>query len=114
LALFGRSQTDHPPPDAEILALAERATAEPCARVIAALAFSIAAHDVPRERAVMSSALGLVDQCGDERLRAELLLRWFVYAREWPRIGRNAIDAVQRGEAAARRVMQPELAGRIA
>jgi len=113
-ALLGRAQTERKPSDAEILALADRATTEPCARVIAAFAFDDASNDVPRAHALMSNALSVADQCGDERLRADLLIRWIAYQREQPQIGRKGAEALDRAQIAADRVMQPDLAADLA
>ena len=108
-ALYARSQTEHKPGDDEILALAERPAADPCARAIAALAFDDASWDAARQRAVMSRAMGSVDQCGDDRLRADLLLRSAWDLRNQPVSGDQVDAAIRQGEIAANRVMQPDL-----
>ncbi|HEX3481674.1 MAG TPA: protein kinase [Kofleriaceae bacterium] len=112
-ALYARSQTEHKPGDAEILALAEP-TADPCARAIAALAFDDASWDVARQRAVMSRAVSSVDQCGDDRLRADLLTRSAWDLRSQPISGDQADAALRQAEIAANRVMQPDLDAAVA
>jgi predicted Ser/Thr protein kinase len=113
-ALYARSQTEHKPADGEILALAERPDADPCARAIAALAFDDASWDDARRRTVMSRAASSVDQCGDERLRADLLIRTARDLDDQPINGEQADAAIRQGEIAANRVMQPELAAAVA
>jgi hypothetical protein len=112
-ALYARSQTEHKPADAKILALAEPA-ADPCARAIAALAFDDASWDVARQRAVMSRAVSSVDQCGDDRLRADLLIRSAWGLRNQPTGADQADAAVRQAEIAATRVMQPDLDAAVA
>jgi tRNA A-37 threonylcarbamoyl transferase component Bud32 len=113
-ALRARSQTEHKPGDAEILALAERPDADPCARTIAALAFDDASWDEARRRTVISRAVTNVDQCGDERLRADLLIRSAQDLDDQPVSGDQADAAIRQAEIAATRVMQPELAAAVA
>jgi predicted Ser/Thr protein kinase len=113
-ALYARSQTEHKPGDAEILALAERPAADPCARAIAALAFDDASWDVARQRTVMTRAMSSVDQCGDERLRADLLIRSAWDLRNQAISGDQADAATRQAEIAANRVMQPDLDAAVA
>jgi tRNA A-37 threonylcarbamoyl transferase component Bud32 len=112
-ALYARSQTEHKPGDAEILALAERPDADPCARAIAALAFDDASWDEARQRAVLSRAVSSVDQCADERLRAELLIRSARDLGNQELSGDQADAAIRQAEIAANRVMQPEIAATV-
>ena len=113
-ALYARSQTEHKPGDAEILPLAERPDADPCARAIAAMAFDDASWDEVRQRAVVSRAVSSVDQCADERLRADLLIRSARDLGNQGLSGDQADAAIRQGEIAANRVMQPELAAAVA
>ena len=62
----------------------------------------------------MSDAVTLIDQCGDERLRAELLLQAAPYAFERPMVGPKGEAALKQAELAARRVMQPDLEAVVA
>jgi predicted Ser/Thr protein kinase len=113
-ALYARSQTAHKPAGAEVTALADHRAAEPCARAVAALAFDDASQDTARQRAVMSRALGDADQCGDERLRADLRLRAAQQVLDQLSPGDQRDAAVRQAELAAQRVMQPELAAAVA
>lgn len=113
--LYARSQIEHNPGDAEkILKLADGPDADPCARAIAALAFDDASWDVARQRTVMSRAISSVDQCGDERLRADLLIRSAWDLRNQAISGDQVDAATRQAEIAANRVMQPELAAAVA
>ena len=114
LALYTRSQTEDKPADPEIAALTEAPKADPCARVIAILAFENASHDVPRVRSLMNNAASAVDQCGDDRLRADLLIRSVKYQREQPINGPKGEAALRHAEVAASRVMQPDLGAALA
>ena len=112
--LLGRSETDAKPSDVEIAGLIGKANAAPCARVIATLAFEAASKDVPRARSLMADAVSVVDQCGDERLRADLLIRSIPYHWELPMIGPRGEAAMKQAQVAAERVMQPDVAATIA
>jgi hypothetical protein len=82
--------------------------------VVAALAFDAGFEELAQTRAVMADAVGLAEQCGDERLRADLLIRDSPYRWELPMVGPRADAAIQRAETAAARVMQPELDAQLA
>ena len=114
LALLGRSEAEHKPGDAEIAALAAAAPPDACARGIAALAFEAASHDVPRIRSLLADAVGVADQCGDERLRAELMIDDAPFHWELPMIGPRGDAAMRQAQIAAARVMQPDVAARLA
>ncbi|TMQ18603.1 MAG: serine/threonine protein kinase [Deltaproteobacteria bacterium] len=114
LAVYARSQTEHKPTDAEIATLTDAPRVDPCARVIATLAFEDASRDVPRVRPLMNNATSVVDQCGDDRLRADLLIRSVKYQREQPIVGPKGAAALRHAEVAASRVMQPDLGAAIA
>jgi len=113
-ALLARSATDARPSDRETLALLDAPAADPCARVIALFAFDDATQDVPRGRAEMGNAQTLADRCGDERLRAELLIRMIAYQRELPMSGPKGAAAIDQAQVAVNRVMQPDLAAALA
>jgi hypothetical protein len=78
-ALYGRSQTERKPSDAEIMSLIGAPNTDPCARVVATLAFDAASKDVLWARSVVNNAISAANQCGDERLRAELLIHRVPY-----------------------------------
>ena len=113
-ALYSRSQTERKPSDADIVSLIGAPNTDPCARVIATLAFDAASKDVLRARSVVNDAVSAADQCGDERLRAELLIHRIPYERERPIIGPKGEQAINQALAAANRVMQSDLAAAIA
>jgi hypothetical protein len=106
-ALLGRSETEHKPSDAEIVAYIESSTTGPCERVISTLAFSLASQDTQRARALMVDAFGAAYQCGDERLDADLRIRNVLYSVEAPIIGPKGEAAITQAESASTRVMQP-------
>jgi hypothetical protein len=114
LALFGRSEIEPPPSDAELAGPAAASNADACARMIATLAFYTASHDVARMRALMADAVGIADQCGDERLRADLLIEEVPFHWEIPQIGPRGDAALRQAQTAAARVMQPDIAARLA
>ncbi len=112
--LYGRSETEHPPSDAELAALSSRPNADSCARVIATLAFKATSQDVSRARALVNDAMSTVDQCGDDRLRADLLIQAAPYQWERPIIGPRGEAATRQAQVAANRVMQPEVEAALA
>jgi predicted Ser/Thr protein kinase len=112
--LYGRSETEHKPSEAELAALSGKPSADPCARVIATLAFQATSRDVPRARALMNDAVSTVDQCGDERLRADLLIQAAPYQRELPMVGPKGEAATRQAQVAAKRVMQPDVEAALA
>jgi len=71
-------------------------------------------RDVPRARALLADAVGLADQCGDDRLHADVLIQDSPYHWELPMMGPRGEAAIRRAQNAAARVMQPELAAAIA
>jgi hypothetical protein len=113
-ALLGRSRTEHKPSEAEIATPAGAATPDPCVRVLAAVAFDTAFHGVARARSMLAEAAGAADQCGDERLRADLMIQDNPYHWELPIPGPKADAAIQQARIAASRVMQPELEAALA
>jgi predicted Ser/Thr protein kinase len=114
LALLGRSEAKPPPSDAELAGPAAASNTDACARVIATLAFNAASQDVARARALMADGVGIADQCGDERLRADLLIEDVPYPAEMPRIGPRGDAALRLAQTAAARVMQSDVAARLA
>lgn len=112
--LYARSRSETKPSDDEIAAIAGSAKADACARVVAMFAFDASTKDVPRARALMNQAESIVDQCGDERLRAELLIYAIEYHVERPMIGPAGEAAIQRAQLAVARVAQPDLEARLA
>jgi hypothetical protein len=62
----------------------------------------------------MNNAVSVAEQCSDERLRAELLIRSVPYQQERPVVGPKGDEALKRAQVAADRVMQPDLAAAIA
>jgi len=112
--LLARSSTNAKPTDREIAKLTDPPSVDSCARVIAGLALEATSGDEPRTRSLMSTALGLADQCGDERLRADLLIRSVPYQQELPRSGSSGEAALKQAEVAANRVLQPDLAAAVA
>jgi tRNA A-37 threonylcarbamoyl transferase component Bud32 len=113
-ALLARSAAGAPPPRAELTRLAGASTGDPCARVIATLAFAAAFPDTEETRARIADADGAADQCGDERLRADLRIQssWFQW--ELPIIGPRGEAAIANARIAAARVLQPELDAALA
>jgi predicted Ser/Thr protein kinase len=112
-ALLARSATTAPPPRAELAALAGASSGDPCARVIATLALDAAFPD-HEARALTADADGAADQCGDERLRAELRIEHSRFQWELPVIGPRGETAIANARIAAARVLQPELDAALA
>lgn len=81
---------------------------------LATLAFASSSRDVPRIRERMTRAIDMADQCGDERLRADLLIQDSPYHAELPVMGPKGEAAIERAENAAARVMQRDLAAALA
>jgi len=112
--LYARTRGDHKPSYDEIAALAGKPTADPCARVIAGFAFDAVTPDMARARALMKESENFVEQCGDDRLRAELSVAAIQYNAERPIIGSNGEAAIQKAQLAVKRVAQPDLEARLA
>ncbi|HSS00348.1 MAG TPA: serine/threonine-protein kinase [Kofleriaceae bacterium] len=113
--LYAGSKTEHKHPgDDEIAVLAGNPKADACARVIAMLAFDASTKDVPRARSLMNQTESSVDQCADDRLRADLLITAIEYHTERPMIGPAGEAAIQRAQLAVARVKQPDLEARLA
>jgi predicted Ser/Thr protein kinase len=113
-ALYGRSYAEKKPAEAELAGAIAAPIGDACARVITALAFENASHDVPRARALMADAISAADQCGDERLRADLLIRDSRYHWELPMIGPKGEAAMRLARNAAAHVMQPDIEATLA
>jgi hypothetical protein len=82
--------------------------------VIATLAFDAASHEIARVRTAMAEAVSIADQCGDERLRADLLIEDVPYHWELPMVGPRGEAAMRQARTAAARVMQPDVEARLA
>ncbi|HEX7837823.1 MAG TPA: serine/threonine-protein kinase, partial [Kofleriaceae bacterium] len=106
-ALLARSTTTAPPPRAELVDLAGSERGDPCARVIAMLALDAMSPNVIVPRPT-TDVDGATKQCGDDRLRAELLIEHSRF--QWPR----EEEAVANARSVAARVMQPELDAALA
>src|SRR6185295_3990957 len=76
--------------------------------------FDATSQDVLRARSLTSDAVNAVDQCGDERLRADLLIQDAPYHSERPMIGPKGEAALQHAQVAAKRVMQPDIDAALA
>ncbi|HEX3474535.1 MAG TPA: serine/threonine-protein kinase [Kofleriaceae bacterium] len=113
-ALLVRSEAEHKPSDADLAAPAGASNPDACARVIAALAFDAVSNDVARDRTVLADAIGSADQCGDERLRADLLIEDIPFHWELPMVGPRGDAAMRQARIAAARVMQTEVEARLA
>jgi tRNA A-37 threonylcarbamoyl transferase component Bud32 len=113
-ALLARSTTAAPPPRAELTRLAGTATGDPCARVIATLAFAAVWLSTEDTRALTANADGAAEQCGDERLRADLRIRSSRFQWELPIVGPRGEAAIANARIAASRVLQPELDAMLA
>ncbi|HEX3475347.1 MAG TPA: carboxypeptidase-like regulatory domain-containing protein, partial [Kofleriaceae bacterium] len=88
--------------------------APPCARIVATLAFAAASEDLAKTRALMTSAIGLAEQCGDERVRADLLIQDSPYHWYVPTLNHPGDSAIERAQSAAAHVMQPDVAAALA
>ncbi|HEX3757613.1 MAG TPA: serine/threonine-protein kinase [Kofleriaceae bacterium] len=113
-ALYARSQTEHKPAEAEIAQLIAASTTDPCGRVIATLAFEAASKSALSSRPFMTDAAAAADQCGDERLKADLLIRDIRFRIERPVVGAKGAAAIRHAQIAADRVAQPDVAARLA
>ena len=112
--LFARSETERKPGDDELARAIGKAESAPCARVVGALAFQAASKDVPRARTLINDAVSVVDQCGDERLRADLLTVAAPFQFELPILGAKGEAAIKQAQAAAQRVLQPDVEAMVA
>jgi tRNA A-37 threonylcarbamoyl transferase component Bud32 len=113
-ALLTRSSTDVPPSDRELTAAIEDPAATPCARIVATLAFATASRHPTKTRALTTSAIGLAEQCDDDRVRADLLIQDSQYHWYVPTLGKPGDSAIARAQSAAARVMQPDVAAALA
>ena len=108
-SLYSHNETEHRPNDSDLLALAGASNPDHCARVIATLAYDANAKDLPLARSLIAGVAGAADQCGDERLRADLRIRESRYHWELPAVGPRGEAAIEQAQIAAAHVMQPEL-----
>ena len=106
-------EKDNPPAKA-IQEFADRPNLAPCARVIAMLALAQTdSGDFSTKRAAINEGTASIDQCEDDRLRADMLLAAVPYQFELPVIGPKGQAAIKRADAAIARVAQPDLSARI-
>jgi predicted Ser/Thr protein kinase len=110
--LSARSKIEPAPTDAALAQLADAATTSPCARIIATLALEELGPTSQRAR--VEDAVSALDQCGDDRVRAEALIAHAPYQFELPMLGPHGQHAIQQADNAVARVMQPDLDARIA
>ena len=82
--------------------------------MIAALAFDAASHEAARVRTVLADVIGSAEQCGDDRLRADLMIEDVPFHWELPMVGPRGDNAMRQARIAAARVMQPEIEARLA
>jgi hypothetical protein len=94
-------------------AFATRSGVEPCARGYARLAEVAMTDDIPRGKAAIADALTAVESCGDDRLRADVLIEQAPLEYEVPVIGPKGRAALEKAKAAVDRVAQPDLVARI-
>jgi len=102
------------PSDAAIASLLAAPGGDPCARVVVSLAFEHASSDVPRARQIVADAISAADQCGDERLRADLMSRESRFHWEVPVVGPKGAAAMRLATTAAAHVMQPDVEATLA
>jgi hypothetical protein len=94
-------------------ALADKPGLDPCARGYARLAESAMTKDVPRDRAAIGDALTAAELCGDDRLRAEVLLEEAPLEYEVPVVGLRGRAALEKAKAAVDRVAQDDLVAAV-
>jgi predicted Ser/Thr protein kinase len=94
-------------------ALAGKPALDPCARTLAQFAVEKATKDYEAQRSLMNEVVASVEQCDDDRLRAEMLLAAMTYQLEIPVIGPRGMAAIKRADAAIQRVPDPTLTARI-
>jgi hypothetical protein len=100
-------------PEAEAAALADRPNVDSCARSLALLGVVQVTEDRPRAHAAITDATSAAEQCADDWLRAEVLLRAFQYEIEVPLIGPKGEAAIKRSDVAVKRVPQADLIARL-
>jgi len=94
-------------------ALADRPGIDPCARTLAQFAAEELTKDYQAKHAMMNEVVATVEQCDDDRLRAEMVLAAIPYQLELPIIGPKGMAAIKRADAAIQRVPDPTLSARI-
>ena len=110
----GKISAASKPSDAAIASLLAAPGGDPCARVVTSLAFEHASSDVPRARQIMADAISAADQCGDERLRTDLMIRESRFHWELPVVGPKGAAAMRLATTAAAHVMQPDVEATLA
>ncbi len=106
----------HPDDDRKLAAaqaLADRPNLDPCAKALALYAVQLLGTDYQARRAAMADAVASVEQCDDDRLRADLLIEAVQYSLELPIIGPRGIAAIKRADSAIQRVAEPTLGVRL-
>ncbi|HEY1557978.1 MAG TPA: serine/threonine-protein kinase [Kofleriaceae bacterium] len=90
-------------------AFAARAGLDACAQGYALYAQLDLEDDMPKDRAIASAATTAAETCGDDRLRADLLVMMAPLDFEAPTIGPKGRAAIEKAAAAVARVAQPDL-----
>ena len=109
----GGAQVDTDKTLASAQALANKPNIDPCAKSLALYAVEKSGTDYPARHTAMSDAIAMVEQCDDDRLRADLLLAAISYQLEVPMIGARGIAAIKRADVAVQRVAEPALNARL-
>ena len=94
-------------------ALAGKPGIAPCARAYALRAELELLDDIPKGKAVSSDAITAAEACGDDRVRAEVLIEDAPLQYEQPEIGPRGRAALEKAKAAVDRVSQADLVARI-
>jgi hypothetical protein len=112
--LYVQSRSEKPPPLDDLARAINNASTDPCARLVATLAFESTSQDERERRAMMHGALAFDEACTDERVRADYLIRAARYHWEPTRVGRHGALMIDQAATAAARVLQPDVAAQIA
>ncbi len=94
-------------------ALVDKPGIESCAKAVAQYAVEETAADYSVKHAAINDAIITLEQCDDDRLRADLLLAGASYQFESPVIGSRGIAAIKRADRAVQRVAEPSLSARL-
>jgi hypothetical protein len=111
--LSARSKLEPAAAAAPLAQLADAAATTPCARILAALAID-ALDPSQAQSPRLEEAVSMLDQCGDDRVRAETLIAYAPYKFELPISGWHTQSAIQQADNAVARVLQPDLDAKIA
>ncbi len=108
--LYARTLSgDLHPPEQPVAELLDHPDLDPCVRALAELAMAGTAREMPKKRGAVTEALQASEQCADDHLRAEANILATPYNFELPIIGPKGLAAIQRAEAAAKRVGDADL-----